>query len=117
MRRYSAAFKERALSLLKEVGISKASSELHVTRATLCRWRIEKERHDMDQSETVCIELSDNANVHSIMKQYREQTAQFCESFLSLEEKLDMLRTKAKQLNKMNSKLVSILDSKMTEND
>ena len=117
MRRYSAAFKERALSLLKEVGISKASSELHVTRATLCRWRIEKERHDMDQSETVCIGVSDNVNVHSFMKQYMEQTAQFCESFLSLEENLDMLRTKVKQLKKMNRKLVSIIDSKTIEND
>ncbi len=117
MRRYSAVFKERALSLLKEVGISKASSELHVTRATLCRWRIEKERHDMDQSETECIGVFDNANVHSFMKQYMEQTAQFSESFLNLEEKLDILRTKAKQLNKMNSKLVSILDSKTIEND
>ena len=47
MRRYSAAFKERALSLLKEVGISKASSELHVTRATLCRWRTEKEKNSI----------------------------------------------------------------------
>ena len=117
MRRYSAAFKERALSLLKEVGISKASSELHVTRATLCRWRTEKEQNDFDQSETVRIGLSGNANGYSFMKQYMEQTEQFCESYLSLEGKLDKLRTKAKQLNKMNSKLVSILDSKMTEND
>ena len=39
MTRYSPEFKTRALALLKEKGISKTSAELHVTRATLCRWR------------------------------------------------------------------------------
>ena len=48
---------------------------------------------------------------------FMEQRIEQLLSQLTLEEKLDMLRTKAKQLNKMNNKLVSILDSKTTEND
>ena len=41
MPRYSTDFKEQAVCLLHQVGISKACRELHITRATLYRWNKE----------------------------------------------------------------------------
>ncbi len=41
MPRYSTEFKEQAVCLLHQGGISKACRELHITRATLYRWNKE----------------------------------------------------------------------------
>ena len=108
MRRYSAVFKERALSLLKEVGISKTSSELRVTRATLCRWRMEENENCKMNADIVCQGFS-NSDLGCLLKKYLEQTAQVHESFLALEKRVNQLNNKVIRLNEMNRKLVVML--------
>lgn len=116
MIRYSPEFKIKALSLMKEVGISKASSELHVTRATLCRWRAEESVCCMKPLETVCPGFSYN-DPDCLLRKYLEQSAQLNESILILEGRLDQLQAKAKRLSDMNKRLVTMLSSRPAENN
>ena len=115
MKRYSQAFKEQALFLLKEVGISKASSELHVTRATLCRWRTEKEKNSIYQTETACLGLSENDHDSNLLKQYIEQLAQLGESIIMLERNLIRFQIQTKRLTEMNKKLATIFATKTSD--
>ena len=115
MIRYSPEFKIKALYLLKEVGISKASSELHVTRATLCRWRAEESFCCRKPQDTVCPGFSYN-DPDCLLRKYLEQSAQLTESILILEGRLDQLQAKAKRLSDMNKRLLTMLNSHPAEN-
>lgn len=62
MPRYSTDFKEQAVCLFHQVGISKACKELHVTRATLYRWNKElSEPLSVSKLEDL-VTLNDNAS-------------------------------------------------------
>ena len=116
MPRYSPDFKSKALSMVREVGISKASSELHITRATLCRWRMQETGNCLQQQGTVCLGYS-NSESSCLLKKYLDQSAQLNEALLILEGRIDQLQSKAKHLSEMNRKLVSLLGAQHTNDE
>lgn len=62
MSKYTEEFRRDAIELMKKVGITKASRELHIAHCTLYRWCRELEGNASEQEE------SDNTDLDSLME-------------------------------------------------
>ena len=91
---YSDDFKRQAVVLFRQVGISKACKEVHVTRATLYRWNREYDE---------CIQASDE------IKHAAKDSETAGDQYQPVEEELRQLREQVNAQKGLNRKLKKAL--------